>query len=185
MEANLVSRLCSRGTSMIVAVVVAMSSSTSSAEPQAPSRWHHNGSTLYLIASGQKREFYYEEPRDGMAQAGAHPGAPLFVGRAVRGQYVGTAYIYNARCGRIGYQVSGPILDNYKRVVLKGRVPVVARDCRVQRYADDTLEFVLLGATSARVGPAERQIPPAFRGVLDRWCRKQECLPSKRLVHAW
>jgi hypothetical protein len=148
-----------------VAIMVTPTSAVLAQEGTTRSLWSHNGSTVYLLATGAVREFNYEEPRPGMVQAGAHPGAPLFVGRAVRGQYVGTAYIYNARCGRIGYQVSGPILNNYERVVLKGRVPIVARDCRVQRYANDTLEFVLLGATSTRVAPTEREIPPPFWGV--------------------
>ena len=35
--------------------------------------WDHNGSVMYLVANGSSREFYYQKPRPGMIEAGAHP----------------------------------------------------------------------------------------------------------------
>jgi hypothetical protein len=34
--------------------------------------WDHNGSVVYLVANGSSREFYYQKPRLGMLDAGAH-----------------------------------------------------------------------------------------------------------------
>src|SRR5262249_42775322 len=89
------------------------------AEPE-PTLWSHNGSVLYLVAKGNVREFYYKQPRPGMIQAGAYPGALLFRGRSISHQYSGTAFVFDSRCGQLPYQVDGPILDNYERKVLRG-----------------------------------------------------------------
>ncbi len=72
-----------------------------------PTLWEHNGSTVYLIAKGSSREFYYKEPRTGMIEAGARAGSLLFRGRSARGQYFGTAFIFDRQCGQFPYQVSG------------------------------------------------------------------------------
>ena len=90
----------------------------------------HNGSVISLLANGSLREFYYEEPRPGMLEAGARPGALLFRGRSVNGRYIGIAFIFDSRCGQRSYEVSGPILDNYERVILQGQAPRVGADCR-------------------------------------------------------
>jgi S1-C subfamily serine protease len=111
------------------------------------SYWDHNGSIVYLIADGVSRQFYYHEPRPGMLQAGASPGALLFSGRSIQGGYVGTAYIFSRTCGPTPYQVSGPILDDYHTVVLRGQAPRIDADCRVQGYFTDTLKFTLLGSS--------------------------------------
>jgi hypothetical protein len=111
----------------------------------APKRtyWDHNGSIAYLITDGVSRRFYYHEPRPGMLQAGARPGALVFSGRSIEGRYVGTAYIFNNACGPIPYRVSGPILDD----VLRGQAPRVDADCRVHGYFTDTLKFTYLGSS--------------------------------------
>ena len=79
-----------------------------------------------------------------MVEAGARPGSLLFHGKSVRGKYIGTAFIFNSRCGQYPYPVSGPILDSYERVVLMGRAPRIAADCSVEGYFEDTLDFRLL-----------------------------------------
>jgi hypothetical protein len=113
---------------------------------QEPTLWSHNGSVLYLLAKGTSREFRYKEPRPGMLQVGAYPGALLFRGQSTNHQYSGTAFIFNSRCGQLPYQVSGPILDGYEHVLLTGRAPQVGPDCRITDYIDDTLEFRLIKA---------------------------------------
>jgi hypothetical protein len=116
--------------------------------------WLHNGSTMYLVASGEKRDFYYQNPRPEMMEAGARRGSLLFTGKSTGGRYVGTAYIYNPHCGRIGYPVSGPILDGYQRVSLRGNAPLMSLDCQIKGHIADTLELTLLK-------PGESAPPPA------------------------
>jgi hypothetical protein len=55
---------------------------------------------MYLIANGSSRDFYYQKPRAGMLEAGAHPDALLFKGQINDGQISGTAYIFNAAAGK-------------------------------------------------------------------------------------
>jgi clan AA aspartic protease (TIGR02281 family) len=126
------------------------SQSLNSAAPQ-PTVWDHNGSVVYLVARGSSREFYYKEPRPGMLEAGARPGSLLFRGTSEGGRYVGTAFIFDRRCGQFPYQVSGPILDDYERVVLTGQAPRVGANCSIRGYLADTLEFKLLKASESVV----------------------------------
>jgi hypothetical protein len=101
-----------------------------------------------------------------MLEAGAHPGSILFRGQTTNGQYFGTAFIYNRRCGQITYQVSGPITDNYERVVLTGQVPRIGPDCHIQGYLTDTLEFTLLKASGPTPsGPTVLVAMPDVNGV--------------------
>ncbi len=81
--------------------------------------WSHNGSTLDLVTIGRSRKFFYNTPRTEMISAGAKPGSLLFEGEAVDRNYVGIAFIFNPNCGQIPYQVSGPILGNYEKVILR------------------------------------------------------------------
>jgi hypothetical protein len=106
--------------------------------------WNHNGSTMYLVAEGDRRQFFYHNPRQGIIEAGARPDSLLFEGRAVGNAYVGTAFIYNKRCGQAPYSVSGPVLDGGRRVVMRGLAPRINRQCKVFGYKDDVLEFTLV-----------------------------------------
>lgn len=109
-----------------------------------PTIWDHNGSVMYLVANGKSREFYYQKPRAGMLDAGAHPGSLLFRGEIDNGKYSGTAYIFNRHCGQIPFQVEGSILDNDERIMLTGQAPRVARNCRADESYTSNLEFRLL-----------------------------------------
>ena len=109
-----------------------------------PTIWDHNGSVMYLVANGSSREFYYRKPRPGMLEAGARAGSLLFRGQVKDGEYVGTAYLFNPRCGQIPFQVKGPILDNDERVVLTGQTPYVGRNCQTYGSFTSNLEFRLL-----------------------------------------
>src|SRR5215471_17447035 len=94
--------------------------------------WDHNGSVMYLIANGSSRQFYYQKPRPGMLEAGAHPDSLLFKGQIDDGQILGTAYIFNAQCGAVPFDVKGPILDDGGRIVLTGQAPRIGRNCQVK-----------------------------------------------------
>jgi hypothetical protein len=113
---------------------------TQTASPE-PTIWDHNGSVMYLVANGPSREFYYQKPRAGMLEVGARSGSLLFRGQINNGQFSGTAYIFNPRCGRIPFQVKGPILDNDERIILTGEAPRVGRNCRTYASYTSNLEF--------------------------------------------
>jgi predicted aspartyl protease len=102
---------------------------------------------MKLVAVGNSRKFYYLEPRLGMVAAGAMPGSLLFDGIAINNSYIGTAYIFNRRCGTVSYKVEGPILDDYRRVELTGMAPRIDTNCHVSSYFEDRLEFVLVEPT--------------------------------------
>jgi hypothetical protein len=76
-----------------------------------------------------------------MLEVGARPGSLLFRGEIDNGQYSGTAFIFNAHCGQIPYQVTGPILDSDERIVLTGQAPRVGRNCRAYESTTSNLEF--------------------------------------------
>jgi hypothetical protein len=105
--------------------------------------WDHNGSLVYLEADGAGRRFYYQQPRPGMTEVGARPGALLFDGQSAGGNYFGTAYIFNRRCGRLPYHVQGPILEEGRRVKMIGQGPRVDQKCNIPGYLEDVLEFKL------------------------------------------
>lgn len=155
----------------IVALSLAMNSTDAatakSAQNSSASLWDHNGSILYLVANGQKREFFYQEPRKGMLQAGAREGSLLFSGVSKGNQYSGTAFIYKPQCGTFPYRVSGPILDNYRRVILRGQAPRVDANCKIVGHFADTLEFV--HRSSASKESDSPPIPPP--GASSRGCQ--------------
>ena len=124
--------------------------------------WDHNGSVVYLLALGAAREFHYKEPQAGMVEAGARPGALLFRGTVANGQFAGTAFIFDRRCGQLPYSVSGPILDHDERVVLTGEAPLVGAKCRVQGHFTEVLEFRLQNAnkTARALAPENAPSPP-------------------------
>jgi hypothetical protein len=130
-----------------VCAIVLFLNTSARAQPQNPSPsppptlWDHNGSVVYLVANGSSREFYYQKPRPGLAEVGARPGSLLFRGQINDGQYSGTAYIFNPRCGPIPFQVKGRVLDNDDRIVFTGQAPRVGRNCRTRASYTSNLEF--------------------------------------------
>jgi hypothetical protein len=115
--------------------------------------WDHNGSVMYLVANGSSREFYYQRPRLGMLEAGAHPDSLLFSGQINNGQFSGTAYVFTAQCGQVPFEVKGAILENGGRVALTGQAPRVGRNCQAAGYYTSTLEFRLLKSTEVAQPP--------------------------------
>jgi hypothetical protein len=127
---------------MLVASTSALAQTAGASGADEPSLWNHNGSVVSLTAQGSAREFYYKEPRPGMVQAGARPGALLFRGQAQNDRYAGTAYLYAPGCGQFPYPVSGHALEG--RIVLVGEAPIVGEKCRVRSHREDTLQFTAL-----------------------------------------
>ena len=113
---------------------------TQTSSPE-PTHWDHNGSVMYLVENGSSREFHYQKPRPGILEAGARPGSLLFRGQVDNGQYSGTAYIFDPRCGAIPFQTRGPVLDNDERIILTGQMPKVGRNCRTYGSYTGNLEF--------------------------------------------
>ena len=113
----------------------------STAQNSGQSRWDQDGSTVYLVADGAVRRFYYETPRDDLAAAGAQKGALLFDGKKNGSKYAGTAYAFAAACKPKGYQVNGNISDDEKQVTLRGKAPQLNSRCQVTGYRDDVLVF--------------------------------------------
>jgi hypothetical protein len=150
--------------SAVASAPSAVAQSANAPATQARTLWNHNGSTVYLLSNGSLREFYYDRPRQGMIDAGAQSGSLLFRGRSVNGRYIGTAVIFDSRCGQRSYEVSGPILDNYERVLLQGRAPRVDSSCRVFGFINDTLTFTLLKSDGPAPSASDRSsvvAPPA------------------------
>jgi hypothetical protein len=117
---------------------------------------------MYLVADGSSREFYYQKPRPGMLEAGAHPDSLLFRGQITDGHFSGTAFLFNANCGQVPFAVKGPILDNGAKVVLTGQAPHVGRNCQASGEYTSTLEFKLLKTAEVAYPeqtPAKAQTP--------------------------
>ncbi|MBX3534561.1 MAG: SH3 domain-containing protein [Xanthobacteraceae bacterium] len=131
--------------------------STSESQQQSPTIWNHNGSIVALIAKGTSRQFVYEVPRKGIADQGVEKGTILFTGIVRNGQYYGTARIFRRGCGSFPYQVSGPILDGFRRVIMNGQAPRIDANCRVSGYFTDTLEFTLLDEAIVTATPPNEE----------------------------
>lgn len=106
-----------------------------------PSRWEQNGSTVYLVADGAVRRFYFDTPRDELTTTGAKNGTILFEGKKSGNKYAGTAYAFSSSCTPKGYQVTGDISDDEKQVTLRGKAPQFSSDCKVTGTRDDVLVF--------------------------------------------
>jgi len=108
------------------------------------SYWNHNGSVMYLVVSGNKREFYYHRPRQGMIEEGVRSGTLLFSGYVSGNSYQGVAYFFSARCGPRPYNVNGPVQENGGRVTMAGAGTVINDRCQLVGTINDTLVFDFL-----------------------------------------
>jgi hypothetical protein len=106
-----------------------------------PSLWTHNGSTMMLGSVGAERVISYYYPREGMRKVGVTPNTVLYRGRANGANFSGTAYTFSKRCGQRPYKVSGKFSAKRSRIVLRGRVPLVGKGCRVRSYRREVLVF--------------------------------------------
>jgi hypothetical protein len=113
------------------------------------SQWLNN----VFGANESLREFYYQKPRPGMLEAGAHPDDLLFKGQINDGQISGIAYIFSAQCGQVPFHVKGPALDNGSKIVLTGQAPHVGRNCQTTGEYTSTLEFKLLKTSEVTQAP--------------------------------
>jgi hypothetical protein len=139
----------------VLSAVAIFISVNAQAQPPEEGRtlWDHNGSVMYLVANGSSREIYYQKPRPGMLEVGAHPDSLLFKGEINDGQISGIAYIFNAQCGQVPFHVKGPLLDNGGKIALTGQAPRVGRNCQTNGEYTSTLEFRLLKTFEAAQPP--------------------------------
>ncbi len=103
--------------------------------------WMHNGSIMRLEASGDRRRFVYEVPRKGMRAVGAAEGTLLFEGERDGERYRGTARVFAKGCRPATYKVEGSVSADERTVVLTGRAPRIADNCRIKGYRPDRLVF--------------------------------------------
>ena len=109
----------------------------------ADSCWDHNGSLMRLVAEGDKRWLYYENPRSVLRKAGVRGGTLLFDGVKNGNWYSGAARVFSKHCpGQpLEYFVEGPVRADQLQVTVSG-VRQVYSQCRpTGRSKTDTLVF--------------------------------------------
>lgn len=113
---------------------------------QADSCWNHNGSVMRLVARGNQRSFYYEDPKPVLRRAGVRTGTLLFNGRKQGNYYSGTARRFSKYCPGepLEYHVEGPVRRDQLQVTVEGSREVQNRCRSTGRRAWDTLVFTYL-----------------------------------------
>ena len=124
-------------------VLVSLLISFTSAPALSDSCWNHNGSIMRLVASGNQRWFYYENPKAVLREAGVSSGTLLFNGRKQGNYYIGIARRFSKYCPNapLQYSVEGPVSPDQSTVTVRGSRPVHRKCAPTGRYADDTLIF--------------------------------------------
>jgi hypothetical protein len=119
-----------------------------SMQATADSCWNHNGSIMRLVASGDQRWFYYENPRAVLREAGVTSGTLLFNGRKQGNDYVGTARRFSKDCPGtpLEYPVEGSVSGDQLSVTVRGSRPVYTKCVPTGKFADDTLVFTYVRA---------------------------------------
>jgi hypothetical protein len=104
-------------------------------------KWLYNGSSFELVMSKDARKFIYTDVRDGLREAGVTVGMILFDGVQKGKAIQGTAYVFSARCGAIGYAAKGMVSSDQRRILVSGRAPYVDAKCAQVSGRDAVLEF--------------------------------------------
>lgn len=109
----------------------------------ADSCWDHNGSLMRLTDNGQQRWFYYENPRQVLANAGVTRGTLLFDGRNTGDYYSGTARVFSRFCpgNPLEYYVEGPVTRNPLRITMRGTRDANRQCTNTGNIVSDTLVF--------------------------------------------
>ncbi|WP_293717829.1 hypothetical protein [Stappia sp.] len=112
-------------------------------QARADSCWVHNGSLMRLKAEGNRRWFFYEEPRETLRRAGVVPGTLLFDGVKQGNWYSGTSRVFSRFCAEdeLPYAVEGPVRPDQLQVTLSGTREVQDRCQPTGRTTTDTLVF--------------------------------------------
>ena len=123
----------------VVSVVIGVSFATEK-PARADSCWNHNGSIMRLKAEGQKRWFYYEKPRAGLA---VKKGILLFNGTNKGGVYSGLSRVFSKFCpsAPLEYFVEGSVSNNQTRVTMRGTRNVHKKCEPTGDVASDELVF--------------------------------------------
>lgn len=108
--------------------------------PVSSSVWVLSNSQMLLVANQRTRTFFYDRPNAELSQLGARAGMLAFRGQSDGQQYTGTAVVFERGCGEMRIGVSGPVLENSERVVLRGMRPA----CGGQPGGQVELDLALL-----------------------------------------
>jgi hypothetical protein len=108
---------------------------------QARSIWEHNDSLLYLIQDGQYVDFYYERPKQAVADTGVQQGTLLFTGEKSGGGYTGEAFVFRRGCPPASYEVSGQVSNEGRTLTLSGTAPRRDASCHIVERHEDVLIF--------------------------------------------
>ncbi len=125
----------------------------------ADSCWDHDGSLMRLVANGDQRAFYYEQPRPSLSRVGIVRGALLFDGAKQGNTYQGTARVFSAGCVPTTYRVEGPVSTDQLTVTLRGQRVVVRNCASTEEIRADVLVFTY--QSDCGVQPGITQMPGA------------------------
>ncbi len=133
--------------------------------------WDHSGSLMFLKADGNKRAFFYKNPRRILKAAGIRDGSLLFHGKIAGGNYLGKMRKFSRRCGTIEFPVRGIVNNNNGniRVIFRSNVPTRnIRTCQTTGSKRKTLVFKFLyTAKDAKIKQLNPNIRPP-RPLLNR-----------------
>jgi hypothetical protein len=101
----------------------------------------HNGSVVSLKSQGNQRTITYLSPRPGMIAAGAKSGDVLFTGVVDGEVWRGKAAVFNQRCGRREFAVTGKQSASDGLVTLAGEAPHLSENCLVVKTVSEKLVF--------------------------------------------
>lgn len=125
---------------VFAASVAGLAATTQSAQA---SCWNHNGSTLRLVANGNRRSFYYVKPKAVLRKAGVRNGTLLFNGRKNGDWYSGTMRRFSKFCPGtpLEYFVEGPVAPSQTTVTVNGDYKVYRQCKNTGRTKYDHLVF--------------------------------------------